>query len=192
MPLTTVEGTPPRGRPSATSTASNAGPQGRMLWNRCRVPTPASTALGTHGGRAVGGGRAPDTRRPSQQWQATPPRGRPPTGPAARSPHRACRPSQVGRNRDRTPPPPEHNRRSKGPGQDTRRGTNHVERPYRRPVPGPREVRTPHHPGRGGERTPRERERTHTQRARGDYQKGNQTDLAERTDRVEWRTSERG
>ena len=29
---------------------------------------------------------------PSQRWQATPPRGRPPTTPAARSPHRACRP----------------------------------------------------------------------------------------------------
>ena len=71
------------------------------------------------------------------------------------------------------------------------RGTDHVERPYQRPVPGPREVRTPHHPG-GGERTPRERERTHTQRARGDYQKGNWTKLAERTDRMEWRTSERG
>ena len=46
--------------------------------------------------------------------------------------------------------------------------------------------------GGGGGRTPRERERTHTQRARGDYQKGNRTELAERTDRVEWRTSERG
>ena len=26
---------PPRGRPSATPTASNAGPQGRTLWGRC-------------------------------------------------------------------------------------------------------------------------------------------------------------
>ena len=43
-----------------------------------------------------------------------------------------------------------------------------------------------------GDRTPRERERTHTQRARGDYQKGDRTELAECTDRVEWRTSERG
>ena len=43
-------------------------------------------------GWAVGGGTAPDTRRPSQRWQATPPRGRPPTTPAARSPYRACRP----------------------------------------------------------------------------------------------------
>ena len=66
-----------------------------------------------------------------------------------------------------------------------------MEWPYHRSVPGPREVRTPHHPG-GGELTPREREGTYTQRARGDYQKGNRTELAERTDRVEWRTSERG
>ena len=46
--------------------------------------------------------------------------------------------------------------------------------------------------GGGGKQTPQERERTHTQRARGDYQKGSRTELAERTDRVEWRTSERG
>ena len=56
-------------------------------------------------GRAVGGGGAPDLRRPSQQWQATHPRGRPPTTPAARSPHRACRPSQIGGNGDQTAPP---------------------------------------------------------------------------------------
>ena len=42
---------PPRGRPSATPTASNAGPQGRTLWGRCWVPTPALTATGTHGSR---------------------------------------------------------------------------------------------------------------------------------------------
>ena len=45
---------PPRGRPSATPTASNAGPQGRTLWGRCRVHTPASTAPGTHGSRNPG------------------------------------------------------------------------------------------------------------------------------------------
>ena len=44
----------PRGRPSATPTASNAGPQGRMLWNRCWVPTPAPTAPGTLGSRYPG------------------------------------------------------------------------------------------------------------------------------------------
>ena len=46
--------------------------------------------------------------------------------------------------------PPKHARLSNGPGQDRRRGTDHVERPYQRPVPGPREVCTPHHPGGGG------------------------------------------
>ena len=45
---------PPRGRPSATPTASNAGPQGRTLWGRCWVPTPAPTAPGTHGTRNPG------------------------------------------------------------------------------------------------------------------------------------------
>ena len=45
---------PPRGRPSATPTASNAGPQGRTLWGRCWVHTPASTAPGTHGARNPG------------------------------------------------------------------------------------------------------------------------------------------
>ena len=39
----------PRGRRSATPTASNAGPQGRTLWGPCWVPTPAPTAPGTHG-----------------------------------------------------------------------------------------------------------------------------------------------
>ena len=43
-----------------------------------------------------------------------------------------------------------------------------------------------------GERTPREHERTHTKRTRGDYRKGNRTECAERTDCMEWRTSERG
>ena len=70
---------PPRGRPFATPTAKKAGPQGRTLWGRCWVPEPAPTARGTHGsrnpgcrsrGRAAGGGTAPDTRRPSQRWQA--------------------------------------------------------------------------------------------------------------------------
>ena len=45
---------PPRGRPSATPTASNAGPQGRTLWGQCWVPTPAPTAPGTHGSRNPG------------------------------------------------------------------------------------------------------------------------------------------
>ena len=56
---------PPRGRPSATPTASNAGPQGRTLWGRCWVPRPAPTAPGTHG-----------SRNPGSQLQRTCGRGR--------------------------------------------------------------------------------------------------------------------
>ena len=56
---------PPQGRPSATHTASNASPQGRTLWGRCWVPTPAPTTPGTHG-----------TRSPSCPLQRTGGRGR--------------------------------------------------------------------------------------------------------------------
>ena len=67
MPPTMVEGTPPRGRPPATPTASNADLQGRTLWSRCWVPTPAPTAPGTHGSQNPGcplqrtGGRGRDS-----------------------------------------------------------------------------------------------------------------------------------
>ena len=85
---------PPRGRPFASPTARNAGQQGRTLWGRCRVPTPAPTAPGAHGsrnpgcppgGRTVGGGRAPDLGRPSQRRKAAPP------GTPFRHPHSAQR-----------------------------------------------------------------------------------------------------
>ena len=46
--------------------------------------------------------------------------------------------------------------------------------------------------GGGRNRTPRDRQRTNTQKADGDYQKGSWTELGESTDRVEWRTSKRG
>ena len=59
-------------------------------------PHPGQTGRGTLAarsrGRVAGGGTAPDSRRPSQRWQATPPRGQPPTTPAACSPRRTCRP----------------------------------------------------------------------------------------------------
>ena len=45
---------PSRGRPSATPTASNAGPQRGTLGGPCWVPTPAPTAPGTHGSRNPG------------------------------------------------------------------------------------------------------------------------------------------
>ena len=86
---------PPRGRPSATPTASNVGPQGRMLWSRCWVPRPhrphpGHTGRGTPAarprGRAAGGGTAPDTRHPSQRCQATPPGDGPPPLPRQAAP----------------------------------------------------------------------------------------------------------
>ena len=40
---------PPPGTPFRAPTASNAGPQGHTLWDRCWVHTPASTAPGTRG-----------------------------------------------------------------------------------------------------------------------------------------------
>ena len=45
---------PSRGRPSTSPTASNADPQGRRLWGRCWVPTPALTAPATDGSRNPG------------------------------------------------------------------------------------------------------------------------------------------
>ena len=92
---------PPWGRPSATPTASNAGPQRRTLWGRCWVPTPAQTTAWTHGSQnpCYPPQRTGSCGRDSA-WHQTPlttvagrpPRGRPPTMPAAHSPHRACRP----------------------------------------------------------------------------------------------------
>ena len=83
---------PPRGRPSATPTASNAGPQGRTLWGRCWVPTPAPTATGDTRD-AEPWPPAPEDGRPGEGQRLTPGaphnsgkhphRGRPSAGPAA-------------------------------------------------------------------------------------------------------------
>ena len=135
---------------------------------------------------------SPDPGRMDCAWKAhsrrkrlprtrAPPRGRPAAAPAT--------PSQVGGNRDRTAPPQ---------ARQTEHGTGagHAEGhgPHGTALPAPsagttRDARAT--PPRG-ERTPRERERTHTKRTRGDHQKGNRTERAERTDHLEWRTSERG
>ena len=84
--------TPQRAKPARKGARCGAGAGSP----RPHRPHPGHTGCGTPAapprGRASGGGTAPDTRRPSQRWQANPPRGRPPTTPAARSPHRACGP----------------------------------------------------------------------------------------------------
>ena len=111
-----------------------------------------------------------------------------------RTPHTQTHSPKPGRRENWTgPAPPTQAKRSTGPRQDTQGGTGRVERPYQRPAPEPREVRASHQPGEGGgAQRPRERERTYTQRTRGENQKSNRTEPAERTDRMEWRTSERG
>ena len=81
---------PPRGRPSATPTASNAGPQGRTLWGRCWAPTPTPTASGTRGSRNPG--YAPEDGRPGEGQRLAPSAphngGRqPPPGTPFRHPH---------------------------------------------------------------------------------------------------------
>ena len=104
------------------------------------------------------GRRSARPQTPHATVEGTPP------GTPCRRPHNP-KPSRGEPGPDR--PPPKHARRSKGPGQDTRRGTDHVERPYQRPVPGPREMRAPHHPAGGGANTARARAHTHERDTRG-------------------------
>ena len=89
-------GTPFRHPHSEQRRPARAHAVGLVLGPHPHRPQPGHTGRGILAarsrGRAAGGGTAPDTRRPSQRWQATPPRGPAPTTPAARSPHRACRP----------------------------------------------------------------------------------------------------
>ena len=130
-------------------------------------------------GRAVGGRGAQDPERPTQRSKA-PPRGRPAAAPTT--------PSQVGGNRDRTAPPQAH-QTEHGTGAGHAEG--HGPHGTALPAPSAGTTRDARATPPSGERTPRERERTHTKRTRGDHQKGNRTERAERTDRMEWRTSER-
>ena len=171
--------------PRHAAPSGRAGPGGRV-----GPPHPHARAHSTWmtdpnsppSGRAVGGGGAPDPRRPSQQWKAPPP------GTPFRHPHNP-KPSREEPGPERPPPStPDGARdrgRTRGGARTTWNGPTSAQcrdraRCARHTIQG------------GGERTPRGRERTHTQRARGDYQKGNRTEHAERTDRVEWCTSERG
>ena len=81
-PFTTLEGTPPgdpllpppqRATPARKGARCGAGAGSP----RPHRPHPGHDGRGTPAarprGRAAGGGTAPDTRRPSQRWQATPP-----------------------------------------------------------------------------------------------------------------------
>ena len=131
-------------------------------------------------GRAVGGRGAQDPERPTQRSKA-PPRGRLAAAPTT--------PSQVGGNQDRTAPP---QARQTEHGTGAGHAEGHGPHGTALPAPSAGTTRDARATPPSGERTPRERERTHTKRTRGDHQKGNRTERAEPTDRKEWRTSERG
>ena len=104
-------------------------------------------------GRAAGGGTASDTRRPSQLWKATPPpRGRPPTTPAARSSYRAYRPRRQCRALTSAHPRPQHV--GGGPnGPPRRQATGGGTAPDTR-RPSQRWRATPPDPPRGGRTAP--------------------------------------
>ena len=145
-----------------------------------RTPAPTTRGSRTPTARPVGGQSGegerltPDAPRNSRRH---PPRGRPTATPTT--------PSQVRGNRERTAPPQAHRDRgrTRGGARTTWNGPTSAQcRDHARCAR--------HTTQGGGERTPRERERTRTKGTRGDYQKGNRTERAERTDRVEWRASE--
>ena len=149
-----VEGTPPGDAlppPPQRATPARKGARCRTGARspRPQRPHPGHTGRGTLAarsrGRAAGRGRAPDTRRPSQRWQTTPPRGRPLATPAACSPHRACRPRG-----QCWAPTPEHTR------------PQHVGGGPQQPAPGGRQSGegqrlTSDAPHNGGRHPPRER-----------------------------------
>ena len=120
---------PPPQEQSGAPTTARPRPQ--------RGPRQTTQRTGSRGRRSA----RPQT--PQATVEGTPP------GMPCRRPHNP-KPSRGEPGPDR--PPPKHARRSTGPGQDTRRGTDHMERPYQRPVPGPREMRAPHHPAGSGHR----------------------------------------
>ena len=85
-----VEGTPPGDAlqpPPQQATPARKGARcgAGAGFPRPHRPRPGHTGPGTlavrSGGRAAGGGTAPDTRRPSQRWRATPPWEGPPPPP---------------------------------------------------------------------------------------------------------------
>ena len=108
-----VEGTPPGDalpRPPQRATPARKGARsGAGAGSPCpHRPHPGHTGRGTLAarsrGRAAGGGTAPDTRRPSQRWQATPPGDGPPPPPRHTAPA-----GHAGRG-DSVGPPQPHSR----------------------------------------------------------------------------------
>ena len=113
------------------------------VWGSAQPQAPHTQARGPPPGRA---GAAATASKASSQKQACPQGG---ARPPARQGEEGAGPS-----------PTELNRRSTGPRQETRRGTNRLERPYWRPAAEPRVLHAP--PGGGGRRVRRGSTSAHT------------------------------
>ena len=90
-----VEGTPPRDALSPPPQRATPARKGARCGAGAGSPRPHRPQTGRTGrgtlaarsrGWAAGGGTAPDTRRPSQRWQATPPGNGPPPSPRHAAP----------------------------------------------------------------------------------------------------------
>ena len=167
-------GTAPN-HPRGTQPPQGMQAKGTVLGPHTRTPAPTARGWRTPTARPVGGqsgeGQLPDLRRPSQWWKAPPP------GDALPPPPQRATPARKGARCGAGARSPRPHRPHPG---HTGRGTLAAR------------ARCARHTTQGGGSGRRGSASAQTQKARGDYQKGNLTELAERTDRVEWRTSERG
>ena len=172
---------PPRGAQPPQGVPAEGTEQGPHT----RTPAPRTRRARAPAAHPVGGQSGEGERMTPDPWQG---KKAPPPGTPCRHPHDP-KPSRGEPGPDRPPPStPDGARdrnRTRGGARTTWNGPTSAQcRDHARCAR--------HTTQGGGERTPRERERTHTKGTRGDYQKGNRTERAERTDHLEWRTSERG
>ena len=167
----------PAGRRLDTKTTPLSPPAGTERGPRNRTP-----ATQTPTAHLVDGQRREEGRpTPHAMNEGTPP------GTPSRRP-RNPKPSRGEPGPDRPPPKARQTEHGTGAGHAEGHGPHGTALP----APSAGTTRDARATPPSGERTPRERERTHTKRTRGDHQKGSRTERAERTDHMEWRTSERG
>ena len=117
---------PPHPQPMGSGPRPHVPNTGGRGWESAQPWTPHTKARGAPPGRPRA---SPTARKASSQGQALPQGGK--------------RPQARQGDEGTGPPPRELKRRSTGLGQETRRGANRLERPYKRPAPEPRVVRAP-------------------------------------------------
>ena len=166
------------GCPPAIAAPSKASSQERALWGWCWAAIRAHPSPGEQG---------------QQTWTACP-RDEQPSERECSRPDTPQHHRETGRDTRGTgrPPPQTNDKQSRGPKREPRRGTNCLERPYQRPARSLANCAR-RKAGQGAEtRTMQERKHTTTERTRGAHQKVNCTDLVDRADHLEWRTSRQG